>query len=404
MRKATFVLSATLAVLGVTGSVAGLLVPAVAVAQQKVGVAVGKHLKTAQDAIQRKRWDAALAAIKQAQAVPSKTAFESYKINELLWYVYLQQGRNADAARLLEQQIASGQMPAGEKVQRTKTLAQLQFRAGAYGKAIQAANQYLKSVPGDTEMRLLVANGYYQQKDYKNAIAAGETLLKTGQRPSEDLLQLLLRSNYEIKDKAGTARALEQLLRYYPTPATWKRLIDSYVSQTKHDHELLALYRLSEDVGALTEARQFTDMSQALVVGGFAVEGQRIIEKGMAAGVFEGEDLGRAQRTIEAAKRRADVERQALAKAPATVAAAKTGDQLVSVGQLYFSSADYAKAADALRKAVAKGGLSDADATQMLLGMALTRQGKFAEAMKAFDSVKDPQFAEVGRLWKLRAR
>ena len=84
MRKATFVLGASMAIFGVTFTAAGLLTPTVAVAQQKVGVNVGKHLKVAQDAIQKKRWDAALGAIKQAQSVDSKTAFETYKINELL--------------------------------------------------------------------------------------------------------------------------------------------------------------------------------------------------------------------------------------------------------------------------------------------------------------------------------
>jgi len=404
MRKATFVLSASLAICGVCGTVAGLLAPSVAVAQQKVGAVVGKHLTTAQDAIKKKKWDAALAAIKQAQAVDSKTAFEIYKINELLWYVYLQQGRNADAARVLEQQLASGQMPANEKVQRTKTLAQLYFRAGSHGKAIAAANQYLKSVPGDQEMRLLVANGYYQQKEYKSAIDAAEKLTKGGQRPSEDVLQLILRSNYELKDQAGTARALEQLLKYYPTPDTWDRLLDGYISKAKHDHELIALYRLSEDVGSLRKARQYTDMAQALVVGGYALEGQRIIEKGLAANLFQGEEFGRAQRTLDSARRRGDLERQALAKASATLAAAKTGDEMYKVGQLYFSAGDYAKAADALHKAVAKGGLSDLDDDNMLLGIALVRGGKAADAAKAFDAIKDPAFAEVGRLWKLRAR
>jgi tetratricopeptide (TPR) repeat protein len=99
-----------------------------------------------------------------------------------------------------------------------------------------------------------------------------------------------------------------------------------------------------------------------------------------------------------------DLERQALAKAPATLAAAKNGDDMYKVGQLYFSAGDYAKAVDALRKALARGGLSDTDDGSMLLGIALVRGGKPAEAAKAFDAIKDPAFAEVGRLWKLRAR
>jgi len=40
----------------------------------------------------------------------------------------------------------------------------------------------------------------------------------------------------------------------------------------------------------------------------------------------------------------------------------------------------------------------------MLLGIALARQSKNAEAAKAFDGVKDPKYAEVARLWKLHLR
>ncbi|HQR48795.1 MAG TPA: tetratricopeptide repeat protein [Steroidobacteraceae bacterium] len=402
MRTARFVLSAALAAGSVVGVTAALLVPATAMAEQKVGATVGKYLKTAQEAMQKKKWDQALAAIKQAQAVDTKTPFEQYKINELLWYVYLQQGRNLDAARLLEEQMNSGMMPAGEKVERTKTLAQLYFRAGNYGRAIQYANQYLKSAPGSQDMQLLVAQSYYQQKDYKNAIAAADRMTKGGGRPSEDVLQLMLRSSYEINDKEGTRKALELLLKYYPSPDTWARLLDGYIAQTKHDDELLSLYRLAEDVGALNKARQYTDMSQGLVVAGFAIEGQRIIEQGLAASVFQGEELSRAQRTLESAKRRADAERQQLPKAAAALAAAATGPQAFAVGKLYFSAADYPNAVLALNKAIAKGGLPDADSAENLLGIALARQGKAADAKKAFLGIKDPKFEEVARLWIIK--
>jgi hypothetical protein len=40
----------------------------------------------------------------------------------------------------------------------------------------------------------------------------------------------------------------------------------------------------------------------------------------------------------------------------------------------------------------------------MEMGIALARSGKKADAVKAFDAVKDPKFAEVARLWKLRIR
>ena len=57
-----------------------------------------------------------------------------------------------------------------------------------------------------------------------------------------------------------------------------------------------------------------------------------------------------------------------------------------------------------LQKAIAKGGLTDADSAQMLLGIALKRKGDKAGAQKAFDAIKDPKFAEIAKLWKTAAR
>jgi tetratricopeptide (TPR) repeat protein len=74
------------------------------------------------------------------------------------------------------------------------------------------------------------------------------------------------------------------------------------------------------------------------------------------------------------------------------------------VGKLYFSVGDYAKATAAFQKALATSGLSDADDAMAELGMALARQGRKAEAVKAFDGIKDPGFAEIARLWKMKLR
>jgi len=405
MRKASFVLSGMLAMagwLGVAGTL--LVVPVTAQAQQKVSAKVGVPLKAAQDAIQKKKWDVALAKIREAEGTAGKTAFDQYKINEMLWYVYLQQGRNADAARVLEGQLASGQMPGSEKVARTKTLAQLYARAGNYGKSASVAKDYLKSAPNDKDMQLLLANSYYQQKNYQAAIAAADQAMKGGGTPSQDLLQLSLRSNYELNDAAGTAKALDQLLKYYPSTDTWARVLDGYMKQTKHDHELMALYRLAEDVGALTDAAQYTDMTQILVVGGFGIEAERVMQKGIAANLFQGEEANRAKRTLDAAKRKADQERAALPKAKAQLAAARTAADAENIGQLYFSAGDYAQAATALRASLAKGATADPDGTQMLFGIALKRSGDKAGAKKAFDAVKDPKFAEVAKLWKIAVR
>jgi Flp pilus assembly protein TadD len=181
-------------------------------------------------------------------------------------------------------------------------------------------------------------------------------------------------------------------------------VLDGYLKTTKHDHALMALYRLAEDVGALKTSRQYTDMTQALIIGGFGQEAERVMQQGIAANLYTGDEATRAKRTLDAAKRKGDAERLALPKAAGALAAAKTGDAMEKVAELYFSAGDYANASAALQKAIAKGGLSDADNAEILLGIALKRKGDKAGAQKAFDAVKDPKFAEIAKLWKIAAR
>jgi len=409
MTKATMVLATLLAVTAAPlGTATLLLMPATASAQQTVSAAVGKPLKAAQDAIARKKWDQALNAIKQAQGVQPRTAYDDYKINELLWYVYLQQGKNSAAAKLLEQQIASPQMPASEKTPRTKTLAQMYFRANEFGNALRVGNQYLKAVPGDRDILLLNAQSNFEQKNYKEAIRISDQLLKGQSPPSQDLLQLQARSYYELKDQAGTAKTLQTLLQYYPTPDTWKSVLKSYFDQTKNDDQKIALYRLAQDVGALSRPNEFIDMAQALIVSGYSTEAARVLEGALAAKAF-GEDpaspdVKTAERTLATAKQRAAPEATALPGAGKAVAAGTSGEDMYRAAKLYFSAGDYAKATAALQKALAKGGVSKADDAQMLEGIALSRSSRKADAIKAFDAIKDPKYAEIARLWKLAAR
>jgi tetratricopeptide (TPR) repeat protein len=269
--------------------------------------------------------------------------------------------------------------------------------------ALQVGNQYLKSVPGDKDVQLLIAQSYFEQHDYKNAIAAAERIIKTQSPPSQDLLQLIARSNYELEDTAGTSKALEQLLKYYPTADTWKSVLKGYIENTKNDEQLGDLYRLAQDVGALSRPSDYIDMSQALTVTGFAMEAKRVLDSGIAAKVFE-PDPGEANRTLEALKKYIDAEQKALGGADKVVAGNSSAEDVYKAGKLYFSSGDYPKSITALQKAISKGGLAKPDDAQMLLGIAYSRAARKPDASKAFDGVKAPEYAEIARLWKLAVR
>jgi tetratricopeptide (TPR) repeat protein len=156
-----------------------------------------------------------------------------------------------------------------------------------------------------------------------------------------------------------------------------------------------------DETNTLDKADEYSEMATVLLAGGFPAEAQRILERGMSANVFSGDAQSREQGDLDKAKSQAAADRKDLAGAEKALSEAKTGNQMVATGKLYFSVGEYAKAADAIQKGLAKGGVTDLDDANALLGVALVRSDKPTEARAAFEAVKGAKYAEVARLWLL---
>jgi len=403
MKKTNLVLMAALAAAGVVGVTTGMLAPTAAYAAegQKISSSIMKPLKATQAAIADKDLDEAMVHIQEARAIEPKTPYDSFMIDEFTWNVLLQKQDFAGAAAALDAAVNSGFVPAADVPQRLKALAQLYYKAENYPKAAEFGNRYLEATPGDREMGVLVAQSYYLEKDYAGARAAVQKLTAGEAKPSEQLLLINLRCNFELKDKPGTMQAIESLIRNYPQPKYWEDLLTNQLYETKGDRELRALFRLMDQTKTLDKADEYSEMANVLFAGGFPAEAAGVLERGLAANVFTGETLTRAKASLERDRAGAAMDSKELPGAAKALADAKTGNDMVAIGKLYFSSGDYAKAADAVQKGLAKGGVADIDDANALLGIALVRSGKPNDARAAFDAVKDPKFAAVTRLWVL---
>jgi hypothetical protein len=363
---------------------------------------VRKPLAAAQEQINAKNWDQAVVHIQEALAVEGKTPYEEYQVNDFAWFVYVQQKKYPESAAALEIVVNSGLVPADVLPQRMKILTQLNLQTKNYAKAIEAGNKYLQLVPGDQDVALQIAQAQYLSKDYAGAKAAAERIVAAGNPPAEASLQLLLRSNYELKNDSGTLQALEGLVRNYPQPKYWEDLLNMQLFRTKDDRGLRALYRLISDTNTLDKGEEYAEMGATLINGGFPNEAKQVLERGLSSGLLQGDARARVQADLAKATSQAAADAKDLPNADKALAAAKTGNDMVATGKLLFSSGEYARAADAIQKGLAKGGVTDISDANMLLGIALTRAGKASEAGSAFDAVKDAKLTEVARLWKLR--
>ena len=406
MKKANLVLAAAMAAAGMTGLVAGALHPVPAIAAdkapvQKISASLLKPLKAAQEALVAKNFDEALVQLQAAQAIEPKTPYDVFMINELSWNAYLQKKDYPAAITALEQSLNSGFVDPADVPTRLKALTQLNYETKNYAKAGEYGTRYLEATPGDDNTALMVAHAFYMDKNYTAAGALAQKEIARSNPPKEQMIQIWLQSEIALKNNPAAMQALETRVRYYPTRSNWSDLTQNTLNQVRGDRELRDYYRLMQQTDTLTTGEDYAEAAGLLVAGGFPAEAVKVLEGGMATGVFSGDSLTRAKAELDRARAGATSDAKDLPGAAKGIAAAKTGNEVVAYGKLYFSAGDYSNAVDAIRAGLAKGGVADTEDANALLAIALIRAGRPAEAKEPLQAVKAPSFATVVRLWQL---
>jgi TolA-binding protein len=212
-------------------------------------------------------------------------------------------------------------------------------------------------------------------------------LKKTGKVPDRNTLQLLLSAQVALKDEAGMADTLEEMAADYNQPADWTEIIDiTFATPGLRDQDAIWLGRLMFVVGAPVSA------NDAGMVGAIASQlaffGDAVNAKAHGGAV----DPDPAPR--------ADTDKKAI---PQQIAGEQAGDGTYNakLSEALYSYGMYPEAEAAAKLAIQKGGNPDAAEAPMVLGQALTAEGKYDDAIAAFGQVSGGGVAtaRIARLW-----
>jgi tetratricopeptide (TPR) repeat protein len=372
--------------------------------------AEAKPLKAAQDDLQKGSYDAALQELDKADAVPKKSAYAQYLVDEMRGFAYVRTNQYPNAAKAMEAELTSGYAPADQVRTLTVALAEINYQIRNYDKAIQYGQQVIDRGWANAQTPTLVGQAYYLKGDWmgvvrfeKAQIAADE---KKGIAPGDSPMQLLLSACIKMNNQNCENGALQELVVYHPKPEYWQQLLYSMFKTVKSDKNLLNTYRLASDVNVLKRPEDFTDFAQLAIEAGSPGEAEQIIEKGMQENIFpDARTKGKAARLLADAKRAAARDKAALAKNAQEAALASNGNQDIGLGLAYYGYQQYDKAIQALQQGIAKGGLKDPSQAHLLLGIAQLKAGDKSAALQSFKAVKgDPTLARLATLWSLRAR
>jgi len=377
-------------------------------AQEGIRPEVGKPLQAAQDLIKAGKYKEALAKVRDADGVGGKNASESLLVERMRIAAASGAGDVETAARSFEAINASGKVPADAKLRMIESIAGSYYRAREYAKALQWYQRYFKEGGSSGTTRTLMIQTQYLSGDFagaaKELTAEIQAAERSGATPGEDRM---MNAAVRQKDIAGETFALERLVSYYPKKEYWVALL-SRMQRKPNFSDRLALdtYRLSLATGSMTAGNDFSEMAQLALQAGSPSEAKQVVDKGFASGALgAGAQAERHKRLRDLVTKRLDEAKAIQAEDERQAAAAKDGNELLTLGMNLVFAGDKARGLQLMQQGVAKGGLKHADDAKLHLGIAQLMAGEGAKAQATFKTVAGADgTADMARLWMLYAK
>lgn len=381
---------------------------------QQTSPKVGAPLQAAIAAIEKKDFETALKKVDEADAAPKKTEFDQFKIDDIRAYIYVSQGKiSPEVIAHYEKSLTTPEYLSPDIVSvRLQQLAIWAFNANNYPKAIEFGNKQLELHPEDLSTLNVVALAKYNSKDYKGAMALFDLAIaareQAGAIPDEQWLRLVPSCASQFNDQARYESGLSKLVRYYPKPEHWEKLLSRVLDVEKSDLGTLYVFRLMSDVGVLDTSVSYLEYADHAVDNAMPAEALSALEDGFAKKVLGVNDKEKAveQQKLADVKRKAQADRAQLPEIEKEAASAKgvaSGQLTAGLGLAYFSFGMYGQAVTALDAGIKKGGLKNIDDYRMVLGIAQLRTGQKELARASFQSVPATSpLARVANLWAIR--
>ena len=372
-----------------------------------VSAALQKPLAEIQVLLKDNKFPEALDKLHAADGLSGKTPYDQHMINQMTAYVCSKSNDVPCVAKALQGQIDDGFSSAEDNQKYTRAVGLASYQAKDYDKAIDYGNRAIKGGFATDEVYGMVGASYYLKDDFKDAMQFEEAhiadVVKKGQTPKSDDLNVYLSSCAKAKDDACIARALEYQVTYYPKPQTWGEILS--LVRPKGDLETLQTYRLMADVGTMSNADEYIDMAHTAMGRGSPGDAQHALQMGTEAGAFTGGKSAEAQKLLAQANKAAATDQTSLPRVEQEANASASGMNNAGAGLAYLGYQQYDKAVDQLSKAVSKGGLKNDADVRLNLGIAQLKAGHKDDAVKTFQSVHgSPVLERLAALWVIHAK
>jgi hypothetical protein len=374
---------------------------------QTLSPAVATPLSKAKSLMAAHKYDLAMAQVNVASTRATNES-ERFVVEEMRGSVAQAKGDTVTAAKVFADMLNSGKVSAAEQSRLLQAEIGIAFEQKNYPAAIGWLQKYFKAGGASPEMRTQLISAYYLNKDFPTAAKLQQAQIaatvKSGQRPTENQLQLLASCQDQMHDTVGFENTMVQLVTYYPKPDYWANLVHNVqVSPNFSDRLTLDLDRIKLALGTITSPEDYMEMTELALQGPLPGEAKAVIDQGYAKGVLgTGPGAPRQQRLRDLVNKKYAEELTDLPKREPEAQGNHDGNALVGLGEEYVSYGQFDKGISLIEAGQAKDELRHPEDTKLHLALAYLKAGKKPQAVKILKTVggKDGT-AGLARLWVL---
>ena len=299
----------------------------------------------------------ALAILDQlaAQDIP---AYDMATVKEIRAIVRFQLDNTNGAIADYVDAINSNTLPREREAQARRTVAQLYYQEERFDEAIRFMNEYIRAA-GDgatSNDYFILAGAYYQKGDYRSARAPAEAALRLDTKRNQQYYDFLNIVYLELGLKSERGELLETMVEYFPGEEPYWSQLSNVYSEANRPRDAFSTLWAAYRAGIVEDEDKIIALAQYYYSLDNPYPGAQMLEREMNA--------GKVRRNLNNLKLLSQLWAAAREQTKAieilTEAAPKSssGDLYYQLGQSYVADEQWAKAIQALRQALDKGGLN----------------------------------------------
>ena len=367
-------------------------------AQNKAKKEFVENYQAAQTALSSRNWSQAIskadAAWSHAANTQQKAALEQIRVAASCDASIK---NHAGCISAIDKAKATGGLPNAIEKNYNQMLAGRYNESGQNAKALSQTKSNISAYGGSAGDFAFVARNELAAKNYGEAVKFAQKAIDASGKPNKTYYNILLNA-YQAQNKLDDFyRVVEKIAPIFREDTYWRMLVERARKEKNYRgaETNLDVYRALQQAGVKLKSEELFEMAEAARKATVPVEAANIWDQMAKAGDPQ---VAKNKALVDSVKKNAAADKATeLAKSEAAAATRASGEPYAIVAAGYLASGNAKKAVDLYQKAIAKGEMDPGkvDLIKLRLGVAQLKDGKKADAVKTWQSIK----ADNGAAW-----